>query len=155
MIWTGNLTTISLRCGGSAGQLLNIINDLLDFSQINAGLHRQEFDEIDVIALLYSIDRKYRPQLESRGITLNVNLCRETPALRADERALRRALEIILSNAIKIHTASRGCGAGSTFGYRRRVDYPDHGYRDWLPAGRCDDGHETLYPDRFVPDPEI
>lgn len=86
---------------GSADQLLKIINDLLEFSQINAGLHRQEFDEIDVIALFYSIDRKFRPQLESRGITLNVNLCRETPALRADERALRRALEIILNNAIK------------------------------------------------------
>ena len=95
------ITAYSKEIKGSANQLLQIINDLLEFSQINAGLHRQEFDEVDVVSLIYSIDRRFRPEMERHGLKLSVTLCRQTPALKADERAMKRILEILMSNAVK------------------------------------------------------
>ncbi|RED54350.1 PAS domain-containing sensor histidine kinase [Aestuariispira insulae] len=95
------LSTYSREIKGSANQLLQIINDLLEFSQINAGLHRQKFDEVDVVSLIYSIDRRFRPEMERHGLNLVIDICRETPALRADERAMKRILEILMSNAVK------------------------------------------------------
>lgn len=89
----------------SAARLLQVINALLEYSEINAGFDRQEFDDVDVIAMIHSVERRYAPIFGDKELRFTIALCRETPALFAEERALRRALENILSNAIKFTPA--------------------------------------------------
>lgn len=85
----------------NADRLLVVINSLLEFSDINAGLNSQAFDMVDVIALIHSIERRFAARFKEKKLSFNIRLCSVTPALHSEERALRRALENILSNAIK------------------------------------------------------
>lgn len=85
----------------NADRLLKVINALLEYSEINAGVSRHAFDDVDVIAMVHSIERRFKPDIEQHGLTFTVSLCAETPALFSEEKALRRAIENILCNAIK------------------------------------------------------
>jgi PAS domain S-box-containing protein len=85
----------------SAKHLLEIINEVLDMSKIEAG--RAELDEewIDVEDLIHSINRIVSSRTFSSGITVNVNIPRRLPGLYADSRLMRQILINLVSNAVK------------------------------------------------------
>lgn len=89
----------------NADRLLYVINALLEYSEINAGVNNHAFDDVDVIAMIHSIERRFTAEMDERELTFTVQLCSETPALYSQERALRRAIENILTNAVKFTPA--------------------------------------------------
>ena len=85
----------------SGEHLLEIINEILDLSKIEAGrmtLHEEAFSVDRVIA---SSLRLVRERASSNGISLTSDVEPEIPNLLGDERMIRQMMTNFLSNAVK------------------------------------------------------
>jgi PAS domain S-box-containing protein len=81
--------------------LLNVINDILDISKIEAGkldLYDEEFDPVEAIQ---SCMRLINERARNNNIDLSLLLPGKLPQIRADERKLKQILLNLLSNAVK------------------------------------------------------
>ncbi|MBI3383712.1 MAG: response regulator [Aquabacterium sp.] len=87
---------------GSGEHLLNVINDVLDFSRIEAGglpIHAQAFG---LHALLSELAETSRVSCEEKGLSLNVQLdVAEAECVNGDPTRVRQILHNLLGNAIK------------------------------------------------------
>ncbi|MEM9597391.1 MAG: ATP-binding protein, partial [Acidobacteriota bacterium] len=92
------LATIS----SSAQSLLRIIDDILDFSRIEAGKLTLEELEFNLARLLGEVSELLGPRAASKGIAITLALGDDVPPrLRADPSRLRQVLINLVSNAIK------------------------------------------------------
>ena len=91
----------------SSGQhLLNLINDILDLSKIEAGNARLNETEIDLHAVLASCQRLIAPRAMNGELEMITKLpATPLPALYADPRMLKQILTNLLSNAVKFTPA--------------------------------------------------
>jgi two-component system, cell cycle sensor histidine kinase PleC len=80
--------------------LLDVINDILDMSKIEAGRTELEFSQVELGSMLEEVLRLVGPRAAEGGIEMKQNL-KKTPAFTADRRALKQVLINLLSNAIK------------------------------------------------------
>ncbi|WP_351233428.1 HAMP domain-containing protein [Streptomyces sp. NPDC002133] len=108
----------------SAGSdLLQLINDILDLSKVEAGkmdVHRERFP---LHRLLEYVEMSFRPLASERGLEFGVVTADDVPAdITTDENRLRQVLRNLLSNALKF--TERG-------GVELRVE---HATDDELPA---------------------
>ena len=86
----------------SAGNLLNIINDILDYSKIDAG--KVEFEELEfrTSTLLNSLIQSIRPRLAGKDVDLKMELDSRIPEIIiGDPTRLSQVLTNLLSNAAK------------------------------------------------------
>ena len=85
---------------GSGQYLLEVINDILDMSKIEAGRLRLDFDDIPLDTLLNDAMRVVAARAEDKALQV---IARISPRLRlrADRRALKQVALNLLSNAIK------------------------------------------------------
>lgn len=85
----------------SANHLLDIINEVLDMSKIEAG--RLELDEsyVDVGQIIKNAMRMMASRAFGSGILMETNVHGELPHLYADERLLRQILINLITNAVK------------------------------------------------------
>jgi PAS domain S-box-containing protein len=85
----------------SAKHLLEIINEVLDMSKIEAG--RVDLDEqnIDITGLIESVTRIMDSRIISSGIRIARDLQADLPCLRADPRLVRQILINLMTNAVK------------------------------------------------------
>ncbi|HYC03010.1 MAG TPA: ATP-binding protein [Azospirillaceae bacterium] len=85
----------------SGRMLLDLINDILDLSKIEAG--RRELNEhlVDLPRTLHSCLRLVKERAIRGGVTTLLDVPRALPRLRADEVALKQMLSNLLSNAVK------------------------------------------------------
>jgi signal transduction histidine kinase/CheY-like chemotaxis protein len=80
--------------------LLQLINDVLDLSKIEAGRLDLKFTQVPTVELLDGLLQEYEPKALEKGLSL-VRGYGKLPALGADEIRARQILENLLSNAIK------------------------------------------------------
>ncbi|KAA8980340.1 ATP-binding protein [Halospina sp. K52047b] len=86
----------------SANGLLEIINDLLDLSKIEARSLELELRPFDLDRMLRNLDNLFRPQAEGKGVTLHFDIEEQVPRhLHGDEQRLRQVLMNLLGNALK------------------------------------------------------
>jgi signal transduction histidine kinase len=85
----------------SGMHLLSLINDVLDFSKIDAGRLDLDDETIDVAEAIGRPLRMIRGQAAERGVLLLSELDEDLPMLRADSRRVRQVLLNLLSNAVK------------------------------------------------------
>ena len=86
----------------SADALLVVINDLLDYSKIEAGRLELECVELDLGAHVEEVATAYAAQAAAKGLELVVDLATDLPARAlGDPGRLRQALSNLMSNAIK------------------------------------------------------
>jgi len=81
--------------------LLNLINDILDLSRIEAGKHQVENNPITLVNVIEDCSRLVRMKLQEKDHTLLVELPDGLPKLLGDERALRQIWLNLLSNSNK------------------------------------------------------
>jgi two-component system cell cycle sensor histidine kinase PleC len=89
----------------SGQHLLNLINEILDLSRIEAG--RFELKE-ERVSLVYSVEdctRLLALRAKSKGVILKEQFEENMPSVWADERAVRQITLNLLSNAIKFTPA--------------------------------------------------
>jgi signal transduction histidine kinase len=85
----------------SGRHLLHLINDILDFTKLDAGRLELHDEAIDLHELVAAALRMVELEASRAGIALHVGLGDGLPQLRADARRVRQVLLNLLSNAIK------------------------------------------------------
>ena len=86
----------------SSGQhLLNLINELLDLSRIEAGKYELNEEVVSLIDIAEDCRRMMEIRAKAKGIELSVSYGNNLPRLWGDERAIRQVVLNLLSNAIK------------------------------------------------------
>jgi PAS domain S-box-containing protein len=85
----------------SGCHLLDLINDVLDVSRIEAGRLEVRDDVLDVRTVIEQSLRLVKARADSAGIRLHQDIGRHLPRLRADERRTKQIVLNLLSNAVK------------------------------------------------------
>ena len=81
--------------------LLELINDVLDFSKIESGNEELYEEWIDVHDAIGSVTRMLHDQAQRSDVNITVEAPDELPPLYADEKKIRQILINLLSNALK------------------------------------------------------
>ena len=102
----GNLTVKQIefaRTIHEAGaDLLQLINDILDLSKVEAGKMELHPAPIALDMLLDYVDATFRPTAAQKGLTFKIEVDPDVPALiYSDEQRLQQILRNLLSNAVK------------------------------------------------------
>lgn len=82
-------------------RLSGLINNILDFSRIEAGAKEYEFRETDIADLVRNTLDSYRYQIEQQGFTLKEEIDETLPVVYVDREAMARALLNLVNNALK------------------------------------------------------
>jgi cell cycle sensor histidine kinase DivJ len=85
----------------SGEHLLNVVNDILDMSKIEAGKFGIVREPFDVAPLIKSCCDIMRHAAEQRSLSLIMDVAPGIPELPADKRACKQMLLNVISNAIK------------------------------------------------------
>jgi two-component system cell cycle sensor histidine kinase PleC len=98
----------------SGQHLLNLINDILDLSRIEAGRYTIKAVDVDLKSLSDAILRMFDIRAEKAGISLVLDIDADLQ-LFADERGIRQVMLNLISNAVKF---TRNGGTVRVFGHR-------------------------------------
>ena len=82
-------------------RLSALINNILDFSRIEAGRKEYDFRDTDVGELVHNTLESYRYQIEQNGFAFEEQIAPDVPRLRVDREALARSLLNLVNNALK------------------------------------------------------
>ncbi|HKR22467.1 MAG TPA: HAMP domain-containing sensor histidine kinase, partial [Pyrinomonadaceae bacterium] len=82
-------------------RLTALINNILDFSRIEAGRKEYDFRETDIAELVRNTLDSYRYQIEQQGFALEEQIDPGIPPVRVDREAIARALVNLVNNALK------------------------------------------------------
>ena len=109
-------------------RLTALINNILDFSRIEAGRKEYDFRETNVTELVRETVDTYRYQIEEAGFRLELNLSQDVPPLKIDREAMARSLLNLINNAVKYSREDKYLGVNL---YREngevRLEVVDHG----------------------------
>jgi signal transduction histidine kinase/ActR/RegA family two-component response regulator/putative methionine-R-sulfoxide reductase with GAF domain len=89
---------------GSGRHLLELLNDILDLSKVEAGRMELSYTVLDVRTLLDDAASMVREGAETGGLSLEVDVTDE-PAVYADELRVRQVLLNLMANAVKFTPA--------------------------------------------------
>lgn len=131
------------RIGTASEALLGVINDILDYSKLEAGAVEMEARAFDPRALAQASAAMVEGQCEVKGLAMAVELDPDLPAaLTGDEGRLRQVMLNFLANATKF--TAKGCVTLETSwtGERLRIAVTDTG------IGIADEKIDTLF-ERF------
>ncbi len=119
-----NLTSdqlVSLQTIGRSGDhLLALINDVLEFSKIEAGRIELRSEDFDLRDFLLGLEEMFRFRAREKGLTLKFITDENVPvSIRAEKNKLRQVLINLLGNAVKftdqgkitLHVRSDGDGS--------------------------------------------
>ncbi len=90
---------------GSGRHLLHVVNDLLDFAKIEAGMLRIRREAFPLAPLVLECADLMRPQAMQRSVAIVVTPAGNLTDIRADRRACRQILLNLLSNAVEFSPA--------------------------------------------------
>jgi len=82
-------------------RLSALINNILDFSRIEAGRKEYDFKQTDLAELVRSTLESYRFQIEQNGFAFEENIANDIPPVNVDREAIARSLLNLVNNALK------------------------------------------------------
>ena len=82
-------------------RLTALINNILDFSRIEAGRKEYEFKETNLAELVRTTLDSYRFQIEQHGFSFEENISPDVPPVNVDREAIARSLLNLVNNALK------------------------------------------------------
>jgi len=92
----------------SAVRLTNVINNLLDLADIEAGAIEPIIKEFDLVELMHSIANNFSVQAKLKGLALVLSVRPDVPhRVCGDEFRVRQVLVCLMSNALKCTGAGR------------------------------------------------
>jgi len=102
----GNLQDVQMQSAEiiyrSGQDLLNLINEILDLSKIEAGrmeLHRETFS---LAGIAEELAAEFKPQAEAKGLALTARCNADVPEkIESDRQRLEQILRNLISNAVK------------------------------------------------------
>jgi signal transduction histidine kinase len=125
-------------------RLTALINNILDFSRIEAGRKEYEFKETDLAELVRSTLESYRFQIQQNGFAFEENICADIPPVNVDREAIARSLLNLVNNALKYSKDDKYIGVSL---YRSNgsvnLEVRDHGIG--IPAHEQEKIFEKFY----------
>ena len=112
---------------GSARHLLELINDVLDISKIEAGQLEVRAEPFDLRESIDRVAASVRPLAEKKGLELVVQFGPGLGAMTGDRRRLEQVLINVLNNAIKFTERGRVALVADVTGNRVRLQVTDTG----------------------------
>jgi signal transduction histidine kinase len=91
-------------------RLTALINNILDFSRIEAGRKEYEFKETNLAELVRTTLESYRFQIEQNGFAFEENISGDIPPVNVDREAIARSLLNLVNNALKYSTDQKYIG---------------------------------------------
>ncbi len=91
-------------------RLTALINNILDFSRIEAGKKEYNFRETDVADLVRSTLESYRFEIEQNGFQFEEKIENGLPPLQVDREAIARSLLNLVNNAVKYSSNEKYLG---------------------------------------------
>jgi len=86
----------------SGNDLLELINDILDLSKIEAGSMDLDVEDMPVAELTQYIDATFRHMVEGKGLRFHIKVAEDTPSsITTDARRLQQILKNLIANATK------------------------------------------------------
>ncbi len=86
---------------GSSRHLLNLINDVLDISKIEAGELVVSREKFSIRNVVNGVAQSLMPLAEQKGLSFSVEIAPEVDMITSDERRVRQVLINLANNAIK------------------------------------------------------
>ena len=86
---------------GSGQHLLNLINDVLDLSKVEAGKIKLNLESLELAGVIKSVAQTVKPMLDNNRHELRTIIEEGLPQVRADRGRLKEIFFNLLSNAIK------------------------------------------------------
>jgi PAS domain S-box-containing protein len=117
------------RVYSTSQHLLDLINDILDLSKIEAGKMPVHLEQVPVDGLIAELSETIQPMVRKRGIQYDWEVAGPIPDLQTDRTKLKQILLNLLSNAIKFtHTgAVRVTAELASSGEHVRITVADSG----------------------------
>lgn len=89
----------------SGDELLNLINEILDLSKIEAGKMQLHVSEIALVELAETVSKTFKPLVIEKGLTLEVNNGLDVSTMiTSDRQRIQQILKNFMSNALKFTT---------------------------------------------------
>lgn len=86
----------------AGGELLNLINDILDLSKVEAGEMTVHQESVRIDSIVKDLESQLNPVVKNKGLQLKVQMEGELPSqIFTDEHRMKQVLKNLLSNAIK------------------------------------------------------
>jgi len=109
-------------------RLTALINNILDFSRIEAGHKEYEFRQTDIADLVRNTLDSYRYQIEQQGFAFEESIAPDLPPVRVDREAIARALVNLVNNALKYSADEKFLGVKLYRGNGAvKLEVVDHG----------------------------
>jgi PAS domain S-box-containing protein len=89
------------RIKRSQQHLLGIINDILNFSRVEAGQISYEYQAVQLKEVLEAVSQMIEPQASARGLRFTVTPCPDHAVAWADQAKVQQILLNLVSNAVK------------------------------------------------------
>jgi hypothetical protein len=103
---TGQQVDFARTIHAAGSDLLQLINDILDLSKVEAGKMDVSPADLQLTALVDYVDATFRPMAEDKGLGFSIEVRPGTPGrLYVDEQRLEQIVRNLLSNAVKFTTA--------------------------------------------------
>jgi two-component system, sensor histidine kinase and response regulator len=116
------------RMERNARSLLELVNDLLDYSRLEAGRSALQLEKVDVAALVQEMTDDYDEETAGKGIVLRAEVSPELGPIMTDRHKLQQVLSNLLGNAVKFTTAGEvTVKAAPTTGERWYLEVSDTG----------------------------
>ncbi|MEJ8637830.1 MULTISPECIES: HAMP domain-containing protein [Streptomyces] len=126
---------------GAGSDLLQLINDILDLSKVEAGKMDVSPTRIALVQLVDYVEATFRPLTAEKGLDFSVRVSPELPAtLHTDEQRLLQVLRNLLSNAVKFTDS----GAVELVIRPASADVPQSIREQLLEAGSLQDADADL-----------
>ncbi|MFM9371852.1 HAMP domain-containing protein, partial [Streptomyces sp. Da 82-17] len=126
---------------GAGSDLLQLINDILDLSKVEAGKMDVSPTRIALVQLVDYVEATFRPLTAEKGLDFSVRVSPELPAtLNTDEQRLLQVLRNLLANAVKFTES----GAVELVIRPAGADVPDGIREQLLEAGSLRDADAEL-----------
>ena len=125
-------------------RLTGLINNILDFSRIEAGKKEYSFRETDMADLVRTTLDSYRFEIEQNGFQFEEKIEGGLPSLQVDREAIARSLLNLVNNAVKYSSSRKYLGVHL---YQQnssvKLEVVDHGIG--IPAGELPKIFEKFY----------
>ncbi|WP_420456424.1 sensor histidine kinase [Rubrivirga sp.] len=123
----------------ATGRALRLVADLLDLSRLETNALDLARQPVDLAALARSAAARYGPDLDARGVALDVATPADPVVVEADPARLDQVVDQLLSNAARFTPAGRVDVRVSVAGGRARLSVADTG------VGITDDVLEAVF----------